>query len=73
MIKVTLITILIYWILKTIARLQYKSLSEFGKARYSMRDYTTGETVLLLIVSAVRAISYIMAFATAFYMIFKYL
>ena len=70
MIKATLITILIYWILHEIAILQYKGLTEFGKARYRMHEFTTGEKVLLLIEGIVRVVAYIMTFATAFYVIF---
>lgn len=73
MIKATLITILIYWIIKFIFRTWYMGLNDTGKLRYEFRKLRTSEWILVFITAISRVAAYVMSFATAFYMIFKYL
>lgn len=73
MVKATLITVLIYWIIKCIYNIWYKSLNNIGKLRYESKQFRTSEWILVYITALSRVSAYGMAFATAFYMIFKYM
>ena len=73
MVKATLITVLIYWIIKCIFNVWYKSLNDIGKLRYEFKKFRTSEWILIYITAISRALAYGMVFATAFCMILKYL
>ena len=73
MIKAILITVLIYWIIRFIFRTWFNSLSDLGKLRYETKNLKTSEWILVCITALSRVSAYVMAFATAFYMIFKYM
>ena len=73
MVKATLITVLIYWIIKCIYNILYKSLDDIVKLRYKFNKFRTSEWILVYITALSRVFAYGMAFATTFYMIFKYM
>ena len=73
LIKIALITILVYWIVKIAYNVHLNMMDTGKKLRLGLGMRDKRDLVWIYIVAITRILAWVMAFVTAFYMIFKFL
>ena len=73
MIKITVILVILYFILKFFVGTYIELLGRPHALRLSVGNYTSFEIIILLSLGLIRIAMYISVTITAFYLVFKYL
>ena len=73
LIKITLILLVIYIVLRTAGRLYVRSLDYVDGLRFASKNFTKGENTFLYIFTITRMVTFIMTVITLLYSIIVYL
>lgn len=73
LIKITLITIIVYWIVKIAYNVHLNMMDTGKKLRLGLGMRDKSDWVWIYIVAITRILAWVMAFVTAFYAVIKFL
>lgn len=73
LIKITLITILVYWIVKIAYNAHLNMMNTGKKLRLGLGMRDKSDWIWIYVVAIMRILSWAMGFVTAFYLVFKFL
>lgn len=73
LIKITLITILVYWIVKIAYNAHLNMMNTGKKLRLGLGMRDKNDWIWIYVVAIMRILSWAMGFVTAFYLVFKFL
>ncbi len=73
LIKITAVTILVYWIVKIIYKVRLGMMDTKKKARFALKMYDKSDWIWIYIVAVMRILTWVLTFITAFYLVFKFL
>ena len=73
LIKITLILLVIYIVLRTAGRLYFRSLDCIDRLRFASKNFTKGESTFLYIFNITGIVTFIMTVITLIYSIIVYL